>query len=64
MVPQNLTIGKKAQNEILRLFNGNKKNPGIRGARTISQIVGAPHRQVMLFLEEKGLANYSEGSYA
>ena len=59
----NLTIGKQTQKQILSLFNGNKKTPGIRGARTIADILGVPRRQVMAVLEDNTNVSYSSGSY-
>ena len=61
---QKLSIGKKAQNQIVKLFEGTSKRPGIQGARTIAREVGVPHRQVMTFLQQNGYKKFSEGSYA
>lgn len=57
-----LTIGKSTQNQIVKLYQGTKKNAGI-GARAIADILGVPRRQVMTVLEAKGLAEFSAGSY-
>jgi hypothetical protein len=60
---QKLSIGKKTQNQIAKMFTGNKKQPAM-GARTIARELGVPHRQVMTYLQKEGFAKYSEGSYA
>ena len=61
--PQTLTLRKSDVNKVVRLYEGNKRTPGI-GARTIAETTGFARRQVMLALENAGVANFSEGSYA
>jgi hypothetical protein len=57
-----LTIGKSTQNQIVKLYQGTKKQAGL-GARAIADTLGVPRRQVMTVLEEKGVAEFSPGSY-
>jgi hypothetical protein len=52
------------QNRILKIFEGTKTKKGVKDARKIAQLVGAPRRQVMNFLEQENKADYSVGSYA
>jgi len=52
------------QNRILKLYEGTAKKKGIKDARKIAEIIGVPRRQVMAFLEDERLADYSVGSYA
>lgn len=61
--PQTITLKASQVNKILKLADGNKKNPGI-GARQIHEQTGFARRQVMAVLEENGRADYAEGSYA
>lgn len=52
------------QNRILKIYEGTKKQKGIKDARKIAMLTGTPRRQVMSFLESENLASYSTGSYA
>jgi len=59
---QTLTIGKKTQTQIEKLYAGNSKRKPL-GARSIAKELGVPHRQVMTHLQKRGLAKFSPGSY-
>lgn len=51
------------QNRILKMYEGTTKKRGVKDARKIAETIGVPRRQVMAFLENERLADYSEGSY-
>ena len=56
--PTRITLSSKEQKSILSAFKHSTN------ARTISEDLGLPRRQVMAFLESKRLASFSEGAYA
>ena len=55
--PKTMTLKKREQNRVLKNFK-TRNNP-----RKIASILGLPHRQIMLFLEQKGLKIYAKNSY-
>lgn len=59
-----MTLKASQKNRILKVWEGSKKQKGVKGARKIAEIVGVPRRQVMEYLESERLADYSQGSYA
>ncbi len=58
MKPLRKTLNKREEAAIIKMFTKETKN-----ARTISDTIGVPHRQVMALLEDKGLKTYASGSY-
>jgi hypothetical protein len=56
--PVQVTLNKKIQKSVTRMFSKETTN-----ARKIAEELGVPRHQVMLYLEEEGLARYSDGSY-
>jgi len=52
-----VNLSKKEQASILKSWKTCKN------ARTISEHLSLPNRQVMFFIESQGLSRYSEGSY-
>ena len=62
--PRALTLTKRDQQRITRMYSGSKTRKGIKNPRTISKELGLPHRQIMLCLESSGITSYSEGSYS
>lgn len=59
-----VTLNKSEVEKVVKMFKGAGKEPGIQNARKIAETLGFPRRQVMAVLENKGLATYSEASYA
>lgn len=64
MRPTEVSLNKNQQKSILSIFSGKSKVfEKTQDAKRIAHIVGVKRNDVMLFLEESGLKNYSEGSY-
>ena len=55
--PVTKTLNKKVQGSVLKMFKQGKS------VRPISSALKLPRRQVMRFLQDKGLAKFSESSY-
>jgi hypothetical protein len=56
-------LSKKEQTSVLSMFQGTKQKKGIKNARTIAESLDLSRKQVMLFLNEKGLTNYADSHF-
>jgi len=55
---------KSDEARIEKMFSGTNKVKPVRNARKIAEDLRLSRREVMAFLESRGLRRYSEGSYS
>ena len=61
--PTEVRLSKKDQKTVLFMWEGGKKEKGIKNARKIAELVNLPRHHVMAFLEYQGKCSFSESSY-
>lgn len=56
-------LKQSVANKVEKMFTGTKKVRGVKNARVIAERLGISRREVMSYLEDRGLRRYSPGSY-